>query len=213
MREHHNNKDKHGEARGKIMDAARNVFAEKGFAGARMDEVARRAEVNKATIYYHIGDKKELYAEVIHEVIGNTTDKIEENIRRAATPEEKIMSYIQAVAEAMDSNPQMPPLMMREIATGGGNLPDAFVLEDFARMIGLVKKVLDAGISSGVFAETAPLPLHLMVVSTLAVYKMTFPLRERYKDMAGDLIFSGDKLVGPFAAQIGRMVVKALRRT
>ena len=38
----------------RIFDAATKTFAAKGFAGARMDEIARLARVNKATIYYHV---------------------------------------------------------------------------------------------------------------------------------------------------------------
>jgi TetR/AcrR family transcriptional regulator len=55
-----------------ILKAAASVFSESGFSGARVDEIAKRAGVNKATIYYHIGDKEKLYAEVISNVIGNT---------------------------------------------------------------------------------------------------------------------------------------------
>jgi len=44
----------------KILLAAQAVFAEHGYSGTRMDEIARRAAVNKATIYYQIGDKDTL---------------------------------------------------------------------------------------------------------------------------------------------------------
>jgi len=208
----HQVKEKHGDVELKIMNAARDVFAEMGFGGARMDEIARRAGVNKATIYYHIGDKKELYAEVIHQVIGNTTDRIAENISRAATSEEKIV-IIKTIAEAMDLNPQMPPLIMREIASGGDNLPDVFVLEDFARLIGIVKSILDEGGSAGVFAETSPLILHLMVVSTFAVYSMTTPIREKLQGISGNLLLPDNKLSGYFADEVAAMIVKALRRS
>ena len=55
----------------KILTVARAVFAEHGYNGAHMDEIARRANVNKATLYYQIGDKDTLYANVIHCVIGS----------------------------------------------------------------------------------------------------------------------------------------------
>ena len=53
----------------RIFDAARKTFADKGFAGARMDEIARMARVNKATIYYHIGDKRTLYERILNDHI------------------------------------------------------------------------------------------------------------------------------------------------
>ncbi|MBW1769410.1 MAG: helix-turn-helix transcriptional regulator [Deltaproteobacteria bacterium] len=50
--------EKRDESIQRIMDAATEIFAESGFAGARVDEIAKRAGVNKAMIYYRIGDKK-----------------------------------------------------------------------------------------------------------------------------------------------------------
>ena len=48
-----------------ILDAASAEFAERGFAGARVDEIAARAGVNKAMLYYRIGDKQTLYNAVL----------------------------------------------------------------------------------------------------------------------------------------------------
>ena len=59
-------KDNTAEVALKILKAARAVFAERGYSGARMDEIACRAGEKKATIYYQIWDKFTLYAGVIH---------------------------------------------------------------------------------------------------------------------------------------------------
>ena len=48
------------DSRERILDAARSEFAEKGFDGARVDEIAKRADVNKALIYYYFKGKDEL---------------------------------------------------------------------------------------------------------------------------------------------------------
>ncbi|HET7753796.1 MAG TPA: TetR family transcriptional regulator [Anaeromyxobacteraceae bacterium] len=48
-----------------LLDAATSVFAEHGFAGARVDEIAERAGVNKRMIYAYYGDKEGLYREVL----------------------------------------------------------------------------------------------------------------------------------------------------
>ena len=61
-------KEKRDESIRRILDAAMESFAKLGFAGARIDDIAKKAEVNKAMIYYRIGDKKRLYQEVLHYV-------------------------------------------------------------------------------------------------------------------------------------------------
>lgn len=53
------------ESRERILAAARAEFAEKGFDGARVDEIARRADVNKALIYYYFKSKDELLQELL----------------------------------------------------------------------------------------------------------------------------------------------------
>lgn len=53
------------DSRERILDAARSEFAEKGFDGARVDEIAKRAEVNKALIYYYFKGKDELLKELM----------------------------------------------------------------------------------------------------------------------------------------------------
>lgn len=49
----------------KILQAATKVFSEKGFDGARVDEIASRAKVNKAMIYYYFENKEKLLEELI----------------------------------------------------------------------------------------------------------------------------------------------------
>ncbi|MGK2855839.1 MAG: TetR family transcriptional regulator, partial [Thermoanaerobaculia bacterium] len=53
-----------------ILEAAADVFSESGFEGARVDEIARRAGVNKAMLYYRVGNKDELYEAVFRRALG-----------------------------------------------------------------------------------------------------------------------------------------------
>jgi TetR/AcrR family transcriptional regulator len=50
----------------RILRAAQTVFAKKGFDGARVDEIARLAEVNKALIYYYFKSKEEILHALLH---------------------------------------------------------------------------------------------------------------------------------------------------
>ena len=51
-----------------ILAAAAAEFADRGFAGARVDRIARRARVNKAMLYYHFGSKQRLYRTLLRRV-------------------------------------------------------------------------------------------------------------------------------------------------
>lgn len=53
----------------RILDAALSEFAAKGFAGARVDAIARRARINKRMLYHYFGDKEGLFREVLRRKI------------------------------------------------------------------------------------------------------------------------------------------------
>ena len=61
---------------GDIVAAALAVFAEKGFAGARIDEIARRAGVSKGTVYLYFETKDDLFRAVVHDAVIPNIDEI-----------------------------------------------------------------------------------------------------------------------------------------
>ena len=85
-----------------LLNAATLVFAERGFAGARVDEIAARAGFNKALIYAYYGDKKGLYRAVLATHMAEFTDPvISETMAKEAGPrralEEVIRRYFRTL--------------------------------------------------------------------------------------------------------------------
>lgn len=72
-----NDPEKSQEAKTKILKAAECIFAEKGYDGARVDEIAKRAKVNKALLYYYFENKEKLLHELVRESISQTVSKKE----------------------------------------------------------------------------------------------------------------------------------------
>jgi TetR/AcrR family transcriptional regulator len=167
-----------------ILDAAATVFADKGFAGARVDEIADKAGVNKATIYYHIGDKQVLYARVLHDVFGVTADDIEKNIHEKQTPEEKIVAYAKAIAQTVRRYPNIPRIMMYEAASGIQNFPDE-AAKDLVRMFVKLTEILEEGVDKGVFDKVNPFLVHFLAVGPLIFYTNLNVLKERYVSLPG----------------------------
>lgn len=63
--------------RGRIVEAAVREFAEKGFAGARVDSIGRRAGVNKQLLYHYFGGKEDLFREVVERKIEERLGRLE----------------------------------------------------------------------------------------------------------------------------------------
>ena len=59
------------QTRARILDAAVRQFSENGLAGARTEQIAEAAGVNKALLYYYFTSKEDLYAAAIEAVIGS----------------------------------------------------------------------------------------------------------------------------------------------
>jgi TetR/AcrR family transcriptional regulator len=206
-----NRKEKSDKTTERILVAARKVFAEKGYSGAHVDEIAGRAGVNKATLYYQIGDKDTLYANVIHQVIGNVAQGIAHAVAGADNPEEKLKAYITFIADAVDKNPELPPIMMREVASGGATLPRV-VVEDIASVLTILVSILDEGRKKGIFTETAPFLIHMMVMGTILFYKKSSPIKDRQLWLPATLKAHDKKLKASLGEEVAKLVLKAIKR-
>lgn len=196
----------------RILAAAAQVFAETGYEGARVDGIADRAGVNKAMIYYHIGDKKALYTRVLHEVFGDTAARMADNINCAVTPVDKIKAYIGSIGQTLDSHPHLPRIMMREIASGGLNLPE-IVADDLASIIGLIGQVIKQGHDSGDFQKIDPLVLHLMVMGGISYYRASRPVRQRYAARLHETApEKGAETVYDVLSRIEKIILSALKQ-
>jgi AcrR family transcriptional regulator len=194
----------------RILEAATEIFAEVGFAGARVDEIAKRAQVNKATIYYRIGDKRALYARVLHDVFADTAGRIALNIEETQSPQEKLRTYIHNIARTLHNHPHIAPIMMQELASGGKNVPEV-VGRDFARILGLLSDILEEGAKKGVFIETIPFILHLMVVGPLMFCKNIELIRSK-RPIPSELLEKLDRSVSGMApVEVEGLLLRAIK--
>lgn len=204
-------KEKRDETVRNILDAATDVFADAGFAGARMDEIARRAGVNKAMIYYRIGDKEALYTKVLHDVFGAATERISKSIKDEYPPEKKMRTYIKSLANTLESHPSMPYIIMREMAARGQQL-NQVIARDFLSILGMVGKIIDDGVRKGVFIRTDPLTLHLMIIGVMVLFKTSMPMREIFSSLLPEKLKGLEKRTfHEMVQELGEMVLRTVR--
>lgn len=79
-----------------ICSAALEVFAEKGFAAAKLDEIARRAGISKGTLYLYFADKAELFRAVVRSAIAPNVEAITSAISSLEAPIADIVGMILA---------------------------------------------------------------------------------------------------------------------
>ena len=204
-------KDRRNQTIDRILQAATKEFSEAGFAGARVDEIANSAGVNKATIYYHIGDKQALYAQVVHHLFDNAVTQIKRNITAAQSPEDNLKAFIQTIAVMVDQHPELASIMLREQASGGKHIPE-LVVQDLAQIFGILTGILDEGVRSGIFKETVPFILHMMIIGSIVLFKMTSPIRAKLAPLVATLDKMNTNVSGPVAAEIEVLILNAVRK-
>ena len=99
-----------------ILDIATSEFAILGYSALSMNNLVKKLEINKATIYYHFKDKKSLYNEVILSLIQLDKDEREAIANGTLEPKEKFKQYIKSLIHTMGDNPNIIPLTLREMA-------------------------------------------------------------------------------------------------
>ena len=204
-------KEKRDETVRRILDAATEVFAEVGFAGARVDEIAKRARVNKATIYYRVGDKKALYAEVLHDIFSDVAERMARNIKGAQSPEKKMKNYILNIVHTIGKHPHGPSIMLWEIASGGLHFPE-IVVKDFAHILGMLMAFLEEGVKKGVFIELNPLILHLMIAGGTIFHKTAESIWTK-QAVENKLPEKWQKTIsGDLAQEIEKIVLRAMKK-
>lgn len=80
----------------RILEVAGEMFARFGIKKTTMDEIAREARMGKSTIYYYFKNKEEIFASVIHKDSQVFKRKLNEVVKNAKTPHDKISQYVQA---------------------------------------------------------------------------------------------------------------------
>jgi AcrR family transcriptional regulator len=105
--------DKQTEER--IFDAATDVFLEKGMDGARMQDIANRAGINKALLHYYYRTKDRLFTAVFEKIAGLMFEKFAPVFDGNLTLDDKIRFFFNEHISFLQTNPKLPAFMLNEV--------------------------------------------------------------------------------------------------
>jgi TetR/AcrR family transcriptional regulator len=149
--------------RKKLLTAARREFAENGLAGARVDEIAARAGVNKQLVYHYFGDKDALYLAVLEWVYEEIRAQERELNLEGLPPEQAIKKLIEASFDHLDAHPDFVVLLNDENRGGARHVRGSSKLEAMhSPLVSMVSTILSQGIRSGNFRKGVN-PVHLYI--------------------------------------------------
>jgi len=132
--------------RAEIVAAAERHFAEEGYEATRLDDVADDVGIRRAAIFYHFGDKQELYAAVLEEVFRDLTVDLPAGGSALERLEASLAGWIEFVAQ----RPNVARLILREAANARPGADTPFVHAGEATG-DWFRALLHDGIASGEF--------------------------------------------------------------
>ena len=109
----------------RILDAAKKVFLEKGMAGARMQDIANEAGINKALLHYYYRDKEKLFELVFMSESQKFFPKINRIFESDEALEKKFQDFVEEYVNELRLNPYLPWFVLNEINRD----PDGFLLK------------------------------------------------------------------------------------
>jgi AcrR family transcriptional regulator len=143
--------------RASLLRAGRTLFALRGYDGASIRAITRRADANLSSVTYHFGAKEKLYEAVLESVLAPLAEKVAAIARSPDGSEDRMVRLVRTFFGHLEENPDLPHLMLQELAAGKAPPPP---VERFLRSVmAHLATVVEEGQTAGEMREGDPLLL------------------------------------------------------
>ncbi|MDX3194766.1 TetR/AcrR family transcriptional regulator [Streptomyces sp. MN03-5084-2B] len=190
--------------RADILAVATREFADKGYTGARVDEIAARTSTTKRMIYYYFGGKEQLYLAVLEQAYSALRASEQQLDVEHLEPEDALRQLAALTFDHHEAHPDFIRLVSIENIHRAEHLSRSEILAGLADpALGGISRILERGRKAGLFRDDVDaLDVH-MVISSFCVFRLanrhTFQAifgrdmldparREHYRAMLGDLL-------------------------
>jgi len=147
----------------KILEAAKNVFVSKGMDGARMQEIADEAGINKALLHYYFRSKERLFEAIFSKIIKFAFPKITRIVQSDEPIVNKIEQVIDAYIDLLIKHPFIPGFVMKELNRDPSGLFKMVV--KFGLNPQIIKDQIQAAMDRGEIIQMKPEHLAINIVS------------------------------------------------
>lgn len=182
---------RHPIARGKLLEVARDAFAELGFAGASMGEIATRAGLRKSSLFHHFSSKEALYQEVFAGLIADVGRLVSSaQLEEGNLWLERLDRLSSMLTLYFGTHPASARLLMREFVDRG-----PFFQEGGREGVQTVMRAAVAfareGMEKGIITRQDP---ENLILSIAGLHLMYFATSEVSAGLVGDDIFNAPNL-------------------
>lgn len=134
--------------REKILDAAEDVFSQKGYHNSLMDEIARVSNTSKGALYFHFPSKESLFFALLDKLAESLQRDVEKQVRPHQDPVDKIQAALGAVLAALSQRRRLAQILLHQ-GYGLGPRFEEKRLALFDRFADLIQRYLNEAIVAG----------------------------------------------------------------
>lgn len=171
--------DRSAETRARILDAALHEFSANGLAGARTEQIAAAAGVNKALLYYHFESKEKLYLAALDMVSSRVRDRSMAILQRDASPGERLLraalDHFDRILTQREFQSMMQQEMMRLHKGEKGALP-VLIKRVFAPLTAMFQSIVGEGVASGELIDADWMAMLLGALGANVFYFLSAPI-------------------------------------
>ncbi len=128
--------------RGRLVERARRLFAERGYAAVSLRAIAAAAEVNPAMVHYYFASKRGLYEAVIAETLSPVVERLNLMLAAPGSGGFALRDLLELYVRTLASSPWLPPLILREVLAEDGPMRSWFIRRFAARGGGLLTRLI-----------------------------------------------------------------------
>ena len=156
----------------RILEAAKQEFAGHGLAGARVDRIAAKAGANKRMLYYHVGNKEDLYLAVLEGAYEKIRGEERELDLEHLDPPEAIERLIDFTWNYFVRNPEFLSLLQTENLAKAKHLKRSTKVKSMhSPFVESIRTVVRRGVASGDFrVEVDPVQLYVSIAALTCFY-------------------------------------------
>lgn len=148
-----------------IIAAAKKIFSAKGLAGARMQDIADEAGINKAMLHYYYRSKEKLFEMVFNEALDRLLQRLSNAINTNLPLTEKIREIVRSYIEGLMENPHVPLFVLNELQQQPELLIKQFRSKpSFPNIQQFLMEIAVAG-EKGLIKKVSPIQLMLNILS------------------------------------------------
>lgn len=134
---------KRSNGRQKILDVSVSLFAEYGYSGVAIRQIAEQADITIPAIYHHFGNKEALYRSVETELYSQHADALLQILHSSDAPRDKLRTFISRLMENLVAAPNYLKIMQRDLIEGLPDNHDFLVQMSIQSVFDELRKLLD----------------------------------------------------------------------